>query len=359
MADRPLMRPGVATSPWWRQLLADWRSALITVLLLALALRLGLSLFDWGLRHAVWRADAEACQAARGLGACWGVLAEKQRLILFGRYPLAQQWRPLLASALLLGLLLLSGWPRCWRPALAGAWLLGLAAILLLMGGGAAGLVVVPTELWGGLPLTLLLSTLSILLACPLAVLLALGRRSRLPLLKALCVLYIELLRGVPLISVLFMASFLFPLLLPVGSAPDVLLRVLAGITLFAAAYLAETVRAGLQAVPAGQIEAARSLGLRPWQVQRLVALPQALAAVLPGLLNSFISVFKDSSLITIVSLFDLTGALGLALNGDPVWRPFLFEGYLFITAIYFAFCAALSRYGLWLERRLARGRGH
>ncbi|MEY8876846.1 MAG: amino acid ABC transporter permease [Leptothrix sp. (in: b-proteobacteria)] len=357
-AARPAPQPPHSLRRWLRrELFGSPASGLATLALLGLAGWLLPQLFGWGLWHAVWSADAEACQAARGSGACWGMLAEKHRLIVFGRYPLAEQWRPALATLLLTALLLASGLRRCWRPALLIAWGLGLALFFVLMGGGLAGLAPVPTDHWGGLPLTLMLSTLSIALACPLAVLLAFGRRSRLALLRTLCVLYIELVRGVPLIAVLFMASFLFPLLLPAGTSPDVLLRVLAGISLFAAAYLAETVRAGLQAVPQGQIEAAESIGLGWWQTQRLVVLPQALALVLPGLLNSFISIFKDSSLITIVSLYELTGSLGLALNGDPVWRPYIIEGYLFITAIYFAVCAAMSRYSLWVEARLARSR--
>ena len=313
--------------------------------------------FDWVFGNAVWRADEQACQAARGAGACWGVVAEKYRLILLGRYPPDQGWRALLATTLLLALVLASGLRRCWNRWLLLAWLLAAPLLLALMGGGVAGWVRVPTELWGGLPLTLMLSTLSIVLACPLAVLLALGRRSRMPALRVLCAAYIELVRGVPLIAVLFMASFLFPLFLPVGATPDVLLRVWLGIALFAAAYLAETVRAGLQSVPPGQVEAAASIGLGWWQTQRLVVLPQALGAVIPGLMNSFISVFKDSSLITIVSLYELTGSLGLALNGDPNWRPFMIEGYCFITAIYFLVCAAMSRYSLWVEQQHARSR--
>jgi len=174
---------------------------------------------------------------------------------------------------------------------------------------------------------------------------------------RSLCVVYIELIRGVPLISVLFMASFLFPLLLPVGATPDVLVRVLAGITLFSAAYLAEIVRGGLQALPRGQLEAAASLGLGYWRTQGLVVLPQALATVVPGIMGSFISLFKDTSLVTIVSLYELTGALGLALNGDADWRPFKIEAYLFIAAIYFCFCFSMSRYSLWVERQLAQSK--
>jgi general L-amino acid transport system permease protein len=211
----------------------------------------------------------------------------------------------------------------------------------------------VPTDQWGGLPLTVMLATLGVVLAFPIAVLVALGRRSHLPAIRSLCIVYIELVRGVPLISVLFMASFLFPLFVPVGKSPDVLVRVVVGLTLFAAAYLAETVRGGLQAIPKGQVEAAESLGLTYWQTQRKVVLPQALAIVVPGIMNSFIAIFKDTSLVTIVSLYELTGSLGLALNSDADWRPYKFEGYLFITAIYFAFCFTMSRYSLWIEKQV------
>jgi general L-amino acid transport system permease protein len=202
-----------------------------------------------------------------------------------------------------------------------------------------------------------MLSVLSIVLAFPLSVLVALGRRSNLPAIRTFCVIYVELIRGVPLISVLFMASFMFPLFMPPGVTIDVLLRVLVGITLFAAAYMAEIVRGGLQAIPKGQVEAADSLGLTYWQTQRKVVLPQALAMVVPGIMNNFISIFKDTSLVAIVSLYELTGSLGLALNSDADWRPFKIEGYLFITLIYFAFCFAMSRYSLWVEKQLNRSK--
>jgi general L-amino acid transport system permease protein len=219
--------------------------------------------------------------------------------------------------------------------------------------GLSLGLTVVDTDRWGGLPLTLLLSSVSIVLAFPLAVAVALGRRSDWPAVRALCTVYVELVRGVPLISVLFMASFMLPLFLPQGLNIDVLVRVLVGITLFAGAYMAEVVRGGLQALPSGQLEAAASLGLSWWQTQRFVVLPQTLRAVLPGLVNNFIAIFKDTSLVTIVSLYELTGALSLALNSDADWRPFMLEGYLFIALIYFVFCFAISRYSLWVERQL------
>jgi general L-amino acid transport system permease protein len=339
------------------ELLGSVPSALATVLLLALG-AWGLWAFvEWGLLNAVWRADAEQCQAARGVGACWGVVSEKHRIILFGRYPHDAHWRPLLASSLLVATLVLSCLRRCWRSWLLAWWLGVLALCFALMRGGVAGLASVPTELWGGLPLTLLLATLGIVMAYPLAIAVALGRRSGLPALRSLCIAYIELVRGVPLISVLFMASFMFPLLLPEGRSPDVLLRVLVGITLFAAAYLAEIVRGGLQSLPRGQTEAAQALGLGWWQVQRHVVLPQALATVVPGIMNSFIAIFKDTSLVTIVSMYELTGALSLALNADAQWRPFKLEGYLFIALIYFVFCLALSRYSLWIEAQLQHGK--
>jgi len=171
------------------------------------------------------------------------------------------------------------------------------------------------------------------------------------------CMVYVELFRGLPLISVLFMASFMFPLLLPVGTSPDVLLRVLVGITLFAAAYLAEVVRGGLQAIPLGQTEAATSLNLGYWHTQITIILPQALAISVPSLMNSVISLFKNTSLVAAVSLYDLTGALSLAMNSQPAWRPFKLEAYLFIAFIYFACCFTMSRYGLHIECRLATGK--
>jgi general L-amino acid transport system permease protein len=348
-------RPGGAWPRLRAVLFRDRFSTLATLLITATLLALLPRLIDWALLRAVWRPDAEACLAASG--ACWGVIAEKYRIILLGRYPYEAQWRPLLATGLLLALLAASGLRRCWTRWLAVAWAGGLTAFFLLMHGRAIGLSPVDTDQWGGLPLTLLLSTLSIGLAFPLALAVALGRRADLPAVRAVCTVYVELVRGVPLISVLFMASFLFPLFLPQGLSIDVLLRVLAGITLFAAAYMAEVIRGGLQAVPRGQTEAAAALGLSWWQTQRRVVLPQALAAVLPGLMNNFIAIFKDTSLVTIVSLYELTGSLSLALNSDADWRPFKLEGYLFIALIYFAFCLAMSRYSLWVERRLGAGR--
>jgi len=342
--------------PWVRaNLFGDLRSSVVTLVVAGLLVYWLPVLLNWLLFKAVFAPNTEACQAARGVGACWGVVTEKYRLIIFGRYPFEQQWRPEIATIALVGLLVASCVRTFWKPWLVLLWVVVLAIFFALMGGGVLGLEKVPTDRWGGLPLTIMLATLSIVFAFPISVLVALGRRSKLPAIKTFCVIYVELVRGVPLISVLFMASFMFPLFMPPGLTIDVLVRVLVGITLFAAAYMAEIVRGGLQAIPKGQQEAADTLGLTYWQAQRKIILPQALALVVPGIMNNFISIFKDTSLVTIVSLYELTGAMGLALNSDADWRPFKIEAYLFIAAIYFVFCFAMSRYSLWIEKRLNR----
>jgi len=344
------------TVAWLRRnLFGDWMSSIATVIIVGVFLYVLPEVIDWAVVHAVWKPDNDACREAAGVGACWGVIVEKYRLIIFGRYPFDQQWRPLIATLLMVVLLVASCTRPLWSKWLVVAWVVVIAAFFTLMKGGVLGLVPVETSRWGGLPLTMLLSVLGIACAFPLSVLVALGRRSHLPAIRSLCIVYVELIRGVPLISVLFMASFMFPLFMPAGTQVDVLLRVFVGITLFAAAYLAEVVRGGLQAIPKGQVEAAASLGLSYWQTQRKIVLPQALKLVVPSIMNSFISTFKDTSLVTIVSLYDLTGALALALGGDANWRQFYLEGYFFIAAIYWTGCFAMSRYSQWIERQLNR----
>ena len=360
IAPRPAPRRIAGPLPWLRRnLFSSVPNALASLLLLALLAWLAPALWRWAVAHAVFVPDADRCQAARGIGACWGVIREKATFILLGRYPQGDAWRPVLGTFALLAPVFASCSRRCWRPWLVLVWIAGLAGFFVLMGGGVLGLAPVPTDRWGGLPLTILLSVVSMALAFPIAVAVALGRRSNLPAIKSLCVVYIELVRGVPLISVLFMASFMLPLFMPVGKSPDVLLRVVIGITLFAAAYMAEIIRGGLQTLPRGQLEAAASLGLGYWQTQRKIVLPQALSAVVPGIMNNFISLLKDTSLVTIVSLYELTGALQLALGSDPNWRPFKIEAYIFIAAIYFAICFSMSRYSLRIEKRLARSHAH
>ena len=348
--------PVAGVLPWLKHNLFDgWRNTLATIVVVVLLALYLPPVFEWAIWHAVARPDNAACRAAVGAGACWGVIAEKYRLILFGRYPFPEQWRPLIACSMMIVLIAASCYRRFWRRELFVGWIVVLAAFFVLMHGGVLGLSVVETAQWGGFPLTLMLATLSLVMAFPLSILVALGRRSRMPGIRTICVLYVELIRGVPLISVLFMASFMFPLFMPHGMTIDVLVRVLVGFTMFATAYLAEVVRGGLQAVPKGQVEAAQSLGLSYWQTTRMIVLPQALRIVVPAIMNTFIGAFKDTSLVTIVSLYDLTGALQLAL-GDADWRKFFLEGQLFVAAIYFAFCFAMSRYSRWIEGHLNVG---
>jgi general L-amino acid transport system permease protein len=344
--------------PWVRSnFMASVPNAIVSALIIGGLLWVLFGALRWGVFNAVASANADLCQAARGIGACWGVVNEKARFIVLGRYPQPEHWRPVMATLLLLGLVVASCSPRFWKAWLPALWAVVLATFFTLMSGGVLGLTQVPTDQWGGLPLTIMLTVISMTLAFPIAVAVALGRRSDMPAIKSLCVLYVELIRGVPLISVLFMASFMLPLFMPVGKSPDVLIRVIVGITLFAAAYMAEIIRGGLQSLPKGQTEAAASLGLGYWQTQIKIVLPQALGTVVPSIMNNFISLFKDTSLVTIVSLYELTGALSLAVGSDPNWRPFKIEAYLFIAAIYFACCFAMSRYSLWIEKRLAVGK--
>ena len=352
---RPM--PGRSSGPlaWLRtNLFSSVGNTVLSLVLLAVGLLALVSSLDWALFQAVFGSQLQACNDMRGVGACWGVISEKGRLIVMGRYPETEHWRPVIATALMLGVVVISCMPRFWNKALPLVWLVMLAVYFVLMKGGFFGLTPVDTDQWGGLPLTVMLTVISMTLAFPLAIFVALGRRSNMPAIKTLCTLYVELVRGVPLITVLFMASFMLPLFMPEGVKIDVLVRVVVGITLFSGAYMAEVIRGGLQALPKGQTEAAATLGLSYWQTQRMIVLPQALATVVPSIMNTFIGLFKDTSLVTIVSLYELTGALGLALNSDADWRPFKIEAYLFITFIYFAFCFAMSRYSLRIEERAA-----
>ncbi len=349
----PILQVGVVG--WLRQnLFSSWFNTLLTVLALFLLVRVLPPLVDWLLSSAVWgAADPEACKEASG--ACWAMIHEKYRLILFGRYPYEQQWRPLVGILLLVALIGMSCNRNFWKPWLADAWIGGLAVWFILMWGGVLGLPFVPNNLWGGLPLTLILTVIGLSIAFPASILLALGRQSRMPIIRAISVVYIELIRGVPLISLLFMASFMLPLFLPTGVNIDEVLRAQVAIIMFSAAYLAEAVRGGLQAIPKGQYEAAHALGLTYWQMQRKIILPQAIKIAIPSIVNIFIGLFKDTSLVAIVSLTDLLLSMRQAI-ADPQWRRFFIEGYVFIAIIYFAFCFFMSKYSQYLETQFETG---
>ncbi|MGD9613970.1 MAG: amino acid ABC transporter permease [Alphaproteobacteria bacterium] len=358
-AERP-RPPRRGAIEWLRvNLFGGVFNTLLTLLALYLLAVTVPPVIEWALIDAVWSApDGQTCRSLGGgeEGACWAFVGEKLRFILFGRYPYDEQWRPLLVVLIFVAMIAASCDRRLWGRRLLLVWLIGFGAVGVLMWGGAFGLSHVETLLWSGLPLTLILAVVGMAAGFPLGVLLALGRRSELPAVRAICVAYIELVRGVPLITVLFMASVMLPLFLPTGLTIDKLLRAQVAFILFSAAYLAEIVRAGLQAIPKGQFEAADSLGLGYWQRTRLIVLPQALSLVIPPLVNSFIATFKDTSLVIIIGLFDLLGTVNAAL-ADPQWQGFHIEAYVFAGAIYFAFCFFMSRYSVMLEREFNRSR--
>jgi general L-amino acid transport system permease protein len=330
-------------------------NGVLTIIVAYLLLRLLPGFVDWALIKASWTAlDDRACQAAGG--ACWAFILDWFRFIIFGRYPYAEQWRPALVLLIFVALLLASFDRRLAGRWLALAWLLGLAGVVALMWGGILGLPYVETELWNGLPLTLILAAGGLGLSFPLALLLALGRRSTLPAVRMLSVLYIEIARGVPFIAWLFLMLVLLPLFLPPGVTIGKLWRAEIAFALFIAAYVAEVVRGGLQAIPRGQYEAADALGLGYWKKMRLIVLPQALTITIPAQVNTFIGAFKDTTLISIIGLFDPMLDTNTALN-DPAWRMAYVEGYVFIAALYFAFGYCMSLYSRRLEKSLGLGR--
>ena len=349
--------PGGRALRWLRaNLFSSISSSLITLLLILLLGKMLISFAQWGIWDAVWSLPSNntgACRAVRGLGACWAVIPEKFRFIIFGTYPYDEQWRPAAATLIFIALFHLSSRRNLWRRELVFVWTGALILIAFLMWGGTFGLSYVSQDRWGGLPVTLILATFGLAFGFPLGVFVALGRRSKLPAIRSLCVLYVELIRGVPLISLLFMASVMFPLFMPDGFNVDKLLRAQIAIVLYAGAYLAEVIRGGLQAVARGQHEAADALGLSYWQKNRLIVLPQAIRHVIPPLVNTFIAFFKDTSLVLIIGIFDLLTTAKTAII-DPAWQSFGVEVYVFVALIYFAFCFAMSRYSRHLE---AQGR--
>jgi general L-amino acid transport system permease protein len=304
------------------------------------------SLLRWAVLDAVFTGSRDDCQAAAG--ACWAFVGEKLSFFLFGFYPPVLRWRPALAVLLIAVLIGASLLPRFWRPRLLLAWLVGSGAAIALMMGA-------PANQWGGLPVSLMVTLAGVLGGMPLGVLLALGRRAReLPFIRLACVVWIEVVRGVPLISILFIVNVMVPLFLPEALTPEKLSRALIAYALAASAYFAEAVRGGLQGLPETQEEAARALGLSYWKVIWLVILPQALRTAIPPLANTVISFIKETSLVMAIGLFDLLGTVQLAAR-DPQWLVSGTEGYLFAGALYLAICAATSAYAAWLERRSFR----
>ena len=352
------MRPPVTSSGivgWMRtNLFSNWFNSLLSILALFVLWKTLVPFLRWALIDAVWFTGSEGCQGASG--ACWSVVTSNIRFILFGFYPYDQQWRPATAIVLLVALLLVSQYRRLWKKSLVYYWVAGLIVMGILLKGGIFGLPSVESTQWGGLPLTLLLSVFGLTAAYPLGIFLALGRQSRMPAIKTICVVYIELIRGVPLISLLFMSAVVFPLFLPEGVTINSILRAQVAIILFTAAYIAEVVRGGLQGMSKGQYEAADSLGLNYYQTMRLIILPQALKIVIPPSVSILISAFKDTSLVVIIALYDLLKTTQSTLQ-DPRWMGYSPEAYIFVALIYFICCFYLSNFSRKLERSLDTGR--
>ncbi len=343
-AQRPLS--------WIRQ---NFFSSPLQILLTLLALWLLYwvvpPLVRWAFIDASW--IGETRRDCTGDGACWVFIRVRLGQFLYGFYPEAERWRvnwTFLLLAVASAPLFMPSFPkRAWIA----AFLLFIYPVIgaLLLIGGVPGLPRVETSLWGGLMLTLLVAGVGIVASFPIGVVLALGRRSTMPVIRALCTAFIELVRGVPLITILFMASVMLPMFLPEGMNFDKLLRTLVGVSFFAAAYMAEVVRGGLQAIPRGQYEAAGALGLGYWKMMGLVVLPQALRLVIPGIVNTFIGLFKDTTLVLIIGLFDLLGIIQAA-TADPNWLGYTKEGYAFAALVFWIFCFGMSRFSVALEGR-------
>lgn len=328
-----------------------------SVVLIALAGYGALAFLDWALVRAVFSgSDGSACRVPDA-GACWPFITHKMHLFLYGRYPETELWRVHLTYGLALAGIVPLFMPRVPRKPLLLVYLLAVFPLLafVLLYGGPFGLAEVETDLWGGLLLTLVIASFGIAASFPLGILLALGRRSELPIVRWTSTAYIELVRGIPLVTVLFMASVMLPLFLPPDVSIDKLLRALVGVALFSAAYLAEVIRGGLQAIPRGQYEAADALGLGTWQKMGFIVLPQAIRLVIPGIVNSFISLFKDTSLVLIIGLFDLIGIVEQSVQADAKWASpqTAATGYFFAGAVFWLFCFAMSRASASLETTL------
>jgi general L-amino acid transport system permease protein len=358
--QHPSLPPPTSTSGvvgWVRQnLISSPLNAFLTIATVALLVWALPPILDWAIFDATWRGTDRA--ACNGEGACWVFVHAWIERFLYGlTFPLDQSWRVNLAYGLLLvlsALLFIKRFPwKLW----VGLFLFFVYPFILyiLFQGGVLGLTEIETARWGGLALTILVAGVGMIASLPIGILFALGRRSKMPVIRVLSVCFIELWRGVPLITVLFMASVMLPLFLPEGVDFNKLLRVLIGVSLFSAAYMAEVVRGGLQAIPKGQSEAAAALGLGYWKSMSLIVLPQALKLVIPGIVNSFIGLFMDTSLVMIVGLFDLLGTVQAAAT-NAHWLGFAREGYVFAGLVYWAFCFGMSRYSQWLELKLHTG---
>lgn len=358
MGDSVMKPPVIRLAPmrWAREnLFSSWYNTLLTLVLGWLLVTSVVPVFEWLIFGATFSGDGPG--DCVGEGACWLFISQRLNFFIYGFYPDAEQWR----IDVMFALLALSFVPQFIERFPGRKWfgIFGLTGLPLfgyiLIPGGWFGLEPVESTKWGGLMLTLVIAYVGIIASLPIGVLLALGRRSEMPIIRGLCIVFIEVWRAVPLITVLFMASVMLPLFLPEGMNFEKLLRALIGITLWQSAYMAEVIRGGLQAIPRGQYEAASALGLGYWRSMGLVILPQALKLVIPGIVNTFIALFKDTTLVLIIGLFDVLGAVQSTVT-DPAWQNVAIEGYVFVAFCFWVFCFGISRYSQNLERKLDTG---
>ena len=330
----------------------------ISLIGIALAAWVLWHLLGWAVLNATWISPDGTSDVCKGhTGACWAVIHVRWRLILFGLFPYEEQWRSTLACLAIVAVAILSCVPKFWTaPRLTLMWVSGFALFYTLMAGGVFGLVAIAPSEWGGLTLTVFIYAAGMLIGMPTAIVLALMRRSELPVIAKTTGLFIDTIRSLPLITILFTAALVLPLALPPAQIGDKIWRVIIGFALFFAAYEAENIRSGIQALPAGQEEAARALGLTYWQRTSRVILPQAFRNALPPTINQFVISFKETSLIVIIGFFEVM-ASGKAAYGSGDWSFAWVEVYAFVAAIYFVFVFSLSRYGAYLERRLRVGK--
>lgn len=350
--------PKGTTGPvhWVKEnLLSSPTNIIMTIVTIWFLYKIIPGMLDWFFLDAAFTgADRNECRA-QGDGACWAFISERLRLFTYGFYPAENRWRVNLSFVLLI----FAALPILWDSIPFRKWGLLFSAAFPFIAGwlliGGLGLEPVDTDEFGGFMLTLVIGVTGIAISLPIGVLLALGRQSRLPIIRYSCVAFIEFIRGVPLITLLFVASTMLSYFLPPGTTFDLLLRVLIMVTLFASAYMAEVIRGGLQALPKGQTEAADAMGLKYWSSMRLIVLPQALKISIPGIVNTFIGLYKDTTLVIVIGLLDPLG-IGRASLADTKWQGLSNEVYIFVAIFFFISCFAMARYSLYLENKLETG---
>ncbi len=332
----------------------DW---LISALCAFVIVYLAYKFIDWAFLSSIWaKEDEPLCKEAGG--ACWSVIDARHRIILFGLFPFEEHWRSSLACVVMIATIVASCFQWFWTGLkLSLLWVIGFGCFYILMHGGVFGLTVITPERWGGLALTIFIFAAVSIIGMPLSIVLALGRRSSLPVVSKMVGLFIDFFRSLPLLTILFTAAVITPFVLPGWLQGDKLYRVIFGFAIFFACYQAENIRAGLQAIPSGQDEAGLTLGLSYWQRVGRIQLPQAFRNSLPSIVNQFVITFKETSIVTIVGFFEIL-ASGHAAYGTGEWTPHYVEVYVFIALIYFVFVFSLSRYGAYLENKLRVGHG-